>query len=170
MKPNISKESLIRSLELTPHPIEGGYFRRTYESETSFNSEFGQRKLLTSIYYMLTSDNPIGYLHKNQSDIMHYFHMGSPTKYVLVSPQGEMFETIMGNDIESGQQLQLLVPGGYWKASVLCKCDGEGDDEYSLISEAVSPGFEYADNELASTEVIQKALPNLIQDLKKYIR
>ena len=52
----MTKEDLILSLKLETHPLEGDYFRRTYESETSFESEIGSRKLLTSIYYMLTSD------------------------------------------------------------------------------------------------------------------
>ena len=77
------KQSLIQSLNLTPH-IEGGYFTRTYQSPI----ENDTRPLMTSIFYMLTSDRPIGHFHKNKSDIMHYFHLGSPMTYLTISPEG----------------------------------------------------------------------------------
>jgi len=36
---------------------------------------------MTSIFYMLTNENPISYFILNRSDIMHYFHIGSPLTY-----------------------------------------------------------------------------------------
>ncbi|MCI5150346.1 MAG: cupin domain-containing protein, partial [Candidatus Electrothrix sp. MAN1_4] len=58
MTPN----DIITLLGLEPHPTEGGSFRRTYESDLSCNTENGSRMLLTSIYYMLTQDDPGGFL------------------------------------------------------------------------------------------------------------
>lgn len=147
---HIPKSELIAMLNLLPHPKEGGYFRRTYESNKSVNTSGGQRMLLTSIYYMLTDDSPIGYLHRNQSDIIHYYHLGSPCRYWLVSPDGELEEYVLGPNLDQGEQLQLVVKGGYWKGSALVK------GEYSLLSEAVAPGFDFADNELAKKHHINK--------------
>ncbi len=93
---------------------------------------------------MLTDDNSIGYLHRNKSDITHYFHGGSPLAYLIVHPDGRLDRKMLGADLERGQQLQLLVPGGCWKASEL------ESGEFGLISEAVAPGFDYADMELAT--------------------
>ena len=137
-----TKKSLIKSLRLEPH-VEGGYFRRTYES--SPKSAEG-RALMSSIYYMLTDDSPIGYFHQNRSDILHYFHGGGPIEYYLLDDQGKLTLKTLGPDQESGQQYQLLVKAGYWKASKLAYGD------YGLISEAVIPGFEYSDMSLATTE------------------
>jgi len=62
----MTKEDVIEKLGLALHPSEGGYFRRTYASDLNFKEGNYDRKLLTLIYYMLTSDSPIGYLHKNK--------------------------------------------------------------------------------------------------------
>jgi predicted cupin superfamily sugar epimerase len=57
------------------------------------------------------------------------------------------------------------VPGGWWKASRL-----KGKANYGLISEAVSPGFEYADNEIATEEQIQELFPEIKPQLDAYIK
>lgn len=149
---------------LEPHPLEGGYFRRTYQSESEIIQSHVSRRLMSSIYYMLTGDNPIGYMHRNKSDILHFYHSGSPIKYIIVSNDGVLYEQILGPDVLKGQLPQLLVKGGDWKAAELT------GGEYGLLSEAVSPGFEYADNEIARPEWL-KSLPVEIQTgIKKYIK
>ncbi len=144
--------------------MEGGYFRRSYCSDRSIDSEPDagvsdekhSRPLLSSIYYMLTDDSPIGYFHRNQSDIIHYWHAGSSLHYTLISPQGEVSQHILGPSILDGnEQLQLTVAGGYWKASRLIQ------GEYGLLSEAVAPGFDYADMTLANMQQMQRDFPQL---------
>ena len=157
-------EQLISLLELEPHPREGGYFRRTYESSISAPVFGGQRKLMTSIYYLLCRKSPIGYLHRNRVDIVHYFHLGAPCQYVLISPEGKVSTVILGPDLPAGQQLQLTVPGGYWKGSRLLH------GEYSLISEAVSPGFDYADNHLATAKDLQHLSPEAFQGILPWLK
>jgi predicted cupin superfamily sugar epimerase len=159
----MTKGEVISILGLERHPLEGGYFRRTYESEASFGAGDGNRKLLSSIYYLLSSDSPIGFMHRNKSDIVHYYHLGEPASYMLISPGGEIFEKVLGPDISNGQHLQLVVPGGYWKASELKSGD------YSLISEAVSPGFVYSDNQLATRELLDCECPEFSRKLDRYI-
>ncbi|WP_417916556.1 cupin domain-containing protein [Candidatus Electronema sp. JC] len=155
---------LIRLLQLEPHPTEGGYFRRTYESALHLACKYGERKLLTSIYYLLTQESPGGFLHRNRSDILHYHQCGAAVKYLLISPEGSLSERILGPDITHGESLQLLVPGGWWKASRLC------GGEYSLISEAVAPGFDYADNEIATDEIVQQHFPAFYDLLAPYLK
>ncbi len=160
----MTPDKITTLLGLEPHPTEGGYFRRTYESDLRCNTENGSRMLLTSIYYMLTQDNPGGFLHRNKSDILHYHHLGAAIKYTIVSPDGVLSEKILGPNIAHGESLQLLVPGGWWKASQIC----EGD--YALISEAVSPGFEYADNEIATEKLVQQLFPDIKPQLSEFIK
>lgn len=152
------KQKLIKTLGLTEH-IEGGYFARTYQSPLQVSS----RHLMTSIFYMLTSDRPIGHFHKNKSDIMHYFHLGSPMTYLTISPEGQLEKFTLGPDVSQGHSLQLLVKGGYWKASVLEK------GEFGLLSEAVSPGFDYTDMTIAKAEVLRESFPHLWDQVKFYI-
>jgi len=173
----MNKQQIINKLNLEPH-IEGGYFSRTYQStlqvtnNASMYSVSGphsgnkNRSLLSSIYYMLTDDSPIGYLHKNISDIIHYYHIGSPLKYTLLFPDGRLEEKYLGNDLAMGQQLQLVVRGGCWKATELMA----GEYEYGLISEAVSPGFDYSDMQLANEESIKNLSKDNFNKVEKYIK
>lgn len=160
----MNKQDIIKTLGLEPHPSEGGYFKRTYSSETETTCAAGTRKTLSSIYYLLTDDSPIGYLHKNKSDIVHYFHSGSAIRYFIIHPDGKLETQVLGNDLSKGQTPQLTVKGGCWKASELT------EGEYGLLSEAVSPGFEYEDMELATTDTIHRQLPKVFDSIKQYIQ
>lgn len=158
-------ETLIRSLELEPHD-EGGYFRQIYQSgwqTPTPEREGASRWGVNTIYYLLTQQNPIGHLHRNASDIIHFFHAGSPLTYLTVSPEGQLNRIVMGANPEQGQVFQMTVPGGYWKTSLLTR------GEYGLISEAVAPGFDYRDRELASVETITMQFPHLLSELTPYI-
>lgn len=146
-----SVEQIIISLGLEPH-IEGGYFKRTYVAPLQIDTDVGTRQLLSSIYYLLTSQARIGHWHKNRSDIMHYFHAGSPLSYYLINPEGELTHHTLSNDLNQGLP-QLLVPGGYWKATVL------EEGEYGLLSEAVTPSFDFQDMQLAGADVLMSLYP-----------
>ena len=159
------KESIIRKLKLEPH-IEGGYFRRTFESSVHTLSN---QAAMSSIYYLLTNETPIGYLHKNKSDIIHFFHSGSPIKYYIVSTDGKLTTKILGSNLEQGHQLQLMVKGGDWKASQLI-LEGESFMDFGLISEVVFPGFEYKDMQLATIDILTKGHPSLVKQLEHLIK
>ncbi len=144
---------LIEAFNLEPHPLEGGYFRRTYCSDESVRLEIGERALASAIYYALTLDQPLGYLHRNRSDILHCHHSGAAVRYLLVDESQGLREYILGSDVDQGQTPQLLVKGGTWKASELLAEPSLG---YALITEVVIPAFEYKDNELATIELVQQ--------------
>lgn len=155
----MDKRSLIEKLQLTPHP-EGGYYRRTYESS---HTHLG-RRLMSSIFYLLTDDQPIGHLHRNRSDIVHYWQAGGPLRYTLLSPEGKLLKITLGPKLDERQQLQLTVPGGFWKASqLLC-----GD--FGLISEAVSPGFDFDDHDMAHAEGMRNRYPEHWAVLEKFCK
>ena len=157
-------QSLIALLQLEPH-IEGGYFRRSYQSAiSSVGTAVQSRSLMSSIYYLLTEDSPTGHWHCNQSDIIHYWQHGSEISYYTISPEGDWQHTLLGPDLRAGQQLQLVVPGGYWKASHLTR------GKYGLISEAVCPGFDYQDMVLAEPETMKKHFPQHWSKIQDYIK
>ncbi|WP_238549460.1 cupin domain-containing protein [Congregibacter litoralis] len=152
----IDAQTLIESLDLKGH-VEGGFYRRTYEAtnQPRVDSDGAERFSMTSIYYLLTAEGPIGHFHQNRSDIVHYFHLGDPIEYVLIHPDGEMETRVMGADPRKGQLLQMTVPGGVWKASRLTGVE----QGYGLISEAVSPGFDYGDMTLGVTAELLATYP-----------
>ena len=161
----MNQQDLIQQLGLTEH-VEGGYFRETYRAKEvySTNRVGTERAALTSIYYLLTSDRPIDHFHRNQSDIMHYFQLGSSITYLLIDPEGNFSRVKLGTDFAAGETAQLLVPGNYWKAAVL-----ESGD-FGLIGEAVSPGFDYRDMQIATPELFQTEFPELWEQCRDYIQ
>ena len=162
---SLTAAELVEHLGLDGH-IEGGFFRRTYASDyTLLTADDRERLSLSSIFYLLAAESPIGHFHLNQSDIVHYFHLGDPITYYLLHPTGKLETTVMGSDVRNGQVLQLTVPGGVWKASEI---PANGSHGFGLISEAVTPGFEYDDMTLGYREQMLVSFPQhegLIQRL-----
>jgi predicted cupin superfamily sugar epimerase len=159
----LSKNELIEHLCLEPHPKESGYFKRNYSSDEKFVTDSKNRNIMTCIYYMLSDDKPNGAMHKNLSDIVHFYHGGGAIKYWVISPEGVSSEYILGNDLANGEQLQLVVKGGYWKASQLIRGD------FVLLGEAVAPGFDYADHILATEEDIISLCPHLLKKFQSHM-
>ena len=62
----------------------------------------------------------------------------------------------MGNNLLAGQQLQMTVPGGVWKASQI---PADGEHGFGLVSEAVSPGFDYTDMTLGYCDELLELFP-----------
>jgi predicted cupin superfamily sugar epimerase len=100
----------------------------------------------------------------NQSDILHFFQAGSPITYFTISPEGILDTFVLGTDVVKGQLPQLLVKGGYWKASVLL------EGEFGLLSEAVSPGFDYGDMTIAEPDVMKALYPGLWEQIQGYVK
>lgn len=152
-----SAAELIRSLGLEGH-VEGGFYRRTYEADRlpRLDTDNGERFSMTSIFYLLSREGPVGHFHMNRSDIVHYFHLGDPIDYFLIYPDGSLETITMGPDPRLGHQLQMTVTGGVWKASRLREGGTLG---YGLISEAVSPGFDFEDMTLGETSKLLNLFP-----------
>lgn len=159
------RATVIEQLGLQAH-VEGGYFKRTFQADhrAKIDQGDGPRFTITSIFYLLTQDSPVGHFHLNKSDIVHYYHLGSPISYYMIHPDGRLETAVLGPDILAGQQLQLTVLGGVWKASHL----SEGD--YGLLSEAVAPGFEYADMQLGKPGNLLEAFPQHAEIIRAYTR
>jgi len=158
----------IERLGLEPN-LEGGFYRQTFRSEHAadvpVDDGTAPRPYLTTIYYLLTPASPVGHLHLNRSDITHFHHDGGPARYLLVSPDGELREIVLGPDLASGHVVSFTAPGGWWKASHL---DGP-EATACLISEAVAPGFDYDDHAMATVDGIAAQHPHLLDRLRPYI-
>jgi predicted cupin superfamily sugar epimerase len=159
------KASIIASLGLEAH-VEGGYFARTFQPDhrPQVTTPLGPRYTMTSIHYLLTDDSPIGHWHRNESDIVHFYHFGGPVHYYMLHPDGRLETAVLGSDLAAGHRLQLTVKGGVWKASHL------PEGQYGLISEAVAPGFDYADMALGTREGLLQDFPQHADVVRAYTR
>ena len=168
----MNKDTVIKELGLEPH-VEGGYFVLTYSSSQKINihkddGTHPERPLMTSIYYMLTKDNPIGHFNRNTSDIVHYFHMGLSLRYYLLTPEGEISSVVLGPNVMTGERPQIMVKGGIWKATELVPSKGS-DYDFGMLGESVAPGFDYADWSIATKEQIKDLLPDTWKTYKRFI-
>lgn len=141
-------QQLIKKFNLLPHP-EGGWYAETYRSETSIND----RSLLTSIYFLLTSDN-VSRFHRIKSDELWYFHQGSAVTVHTLDENGHTAHQL-GNNIEHGEQPYLLV-----KANTIFGSSLDAPESYALVSCAVAPGFDFRDFELFTNEELLSEYPN----------
>lgn len=153
----LTAQQVVDALQLEGH-MEGGFYRRTFQADhrPMLDTDHGPRYIMTSIYYMLTAQSPIGHLHRNRSDIMHYFHGGDPITYYVLNEEGQLQTYRLGPDLAAGQTFQLLVKGGLWKASRIAT---DGRYGYGLISEAVAPGFDYQDMVLGERDILSQRFP-----------
>ncbi|MEH7274246.1 cupin domain-containing protein [Neobacillus vireti] len=144
---NMDPQYFVSKLGLEPHP-EGGYYKSTFASEERTSDQEltvnfeGKRKLYTSIYFLLTS-NDVSHFHRLKSDELWYYHAGSPLTVHIIDENGEYKEIKLGLDLDQGEVPQALVPrNSIFGSSVM------GDDTFSLVGCMVSPGFEFQDFEL----------------------
>ena len=169
------EEELIASLNLIPHP-EGGYFKETFRSGATPMQSQGAtdptgkcmdtdrdgsaRNILTSIYWMLNRETPFGWWCKNASDHVHYFHEGVGLIYHVIDPDGQYSKHILGNDCANGEEPQLIVRGGCWKAVELTD-----KESFALIGEAVAPGFDFKDFQWGEVEFFKNKYGSVYEKL-----
>jgi hypothetical protein len=145
-------EEMIKSLDLKPLDIEGGFFRETYRSKDTIPKAVlpafyhTDRCFGTAIYYLLTPDN-FSALHKVNSDEIFHFYLGDPVQMLLLYPDGKGREVTLGQDIQNGQLVQLVVLRGVWQGASL-----QPGGRFALLGTTVSPGFEYQDFMLGTCE------------------
>ncbi len=157
-----SLADIIEHLGLERH-VEGGWFRETYRSSGTVecpDRTGSTRSMLTTIHYLLDESAPIGLIHRNRSDIIHFHEGGGILEYLTLAPDGELTEHLVG----PGYDRQLIVPGGYWKATRLL----EGD--WGMVGEAVSPGFDFQDMEIDDGSWVKANFPQHYEALKPYFK
>jgi len=136
---NVTAGEIKTLLNLKPHPIEGGSFRRTYASEGTVELARGPRHLGTAIYYLL-EPGTFSEMHLLDADEILHFYLGDPVEMLQLYPDGRSAVFILGPDLAAGQHVQLVVPAGVWQGTRLL-CDGN----VALLGCTVTPGFDFAD-------------------------
>jgi predicted cupin superfamily sugar epimerase len=155
----ITAEKLIKQLGLKPHP-EGGYYRETYRSNEIIGKKVlperyaGNRTYATAIYYLLTRET-FSAIHRLKTDEIYHFYLGDPVELVQLLPDGSGCIVTLGNDIAGGTQVQTVVSRGTWHGARLA----EGG-KYALLGTTVSPGFEFADNEIGDRNDLIRSYPS----------
>ncbi len=127
---------LIDQLHLSVLPRESGYLGLIGQSAQTMQVEGHALAVQSQVYYMLTSDRSINYLHWLAPDDTHILIEGGPVDYFIFHPDGKVEKFVLGRNIAAGQRPVVAVPGGCWKALRL----HEGAN-YALMANALSPEF-----------------------------
>lgn len=135
----MTAEEIKTLLKLQPHPIEGGWYRRTYTAGGAVDLPPGARAQGTAIYYLLEEDT-FSEMHVLASDEIFHFYLGDPVEMLLLYPSGHSVVLTLGSDLAAGERPQILVPAGVWQGERLI----EGG-KVALLGCTVTPGFDFAD-------------------------
>jgi len=129
-------QELIRVLKLDVLPRESGYLGLIGESAQKAEVDGRSLRVQSQVYYMLTHDRPINYLHWLAPDDTHILIEGGPVDYFIFHPDGQAEKLTLGTDVTAGQRPLIAVPGNCWKALRL-----HPGARYALMANALSPEF-----------------------------
>jgi len=169
-RPTISQ--IIKKLNLSPLPEEGGLFRQTYISNIIVSKEnlpqcyTGNRSIATHIFYLLTNeDDSFSAIHRLKGDEVYHFYLGDPVELLLLYPNGESEIIYLGLDIMNDENVQKVVSHNIWQGSRLVK-----GGEYALMGTSMSPGFNPSDFELGDRNELTKKYSNRRKIIKELTR
>ncbi|WP_078832507.1 cupin domain-containing protein [Sediminibacterium ginsengisoli] len=154
----ITAQQLVETYSLLPHP-EGGYYRETYRSEGTIPAEAlpgfnGSRHYATAIFFLLEQGN-FSAFHRIRSDECWHFYAGQTMYVHVLHPSGQLETVLLGNDMQSGTRFQYTVPAGCWFAS-----ETAPGSSFAFVGCTVSPGFDFADFELAHAAELAGIYPD----------
>jgi predicted cupin superfamily sugar epimerase len=162
----LSPADVIRTLQLQPHPIEGGYFRETYRSSEAIPPELlgypGSRSVSTAIYYMLTAES-VSEMHLLPGDEVFHFYLGDSLRMLQLYPEGRIERLTLGPNLLQGEQPQLVVPGGVWQGSYRL----DGPHGFTLLGATMAPGFDYSDYQRGTRAVLSLRWPAAAADIAR---
>jgi hypothetical protein len=164
MTTSITPDQIKALLKLAPHPVEGGFYRRTYTSAGEVTLPRGPRAMGTAIYYLL-EPGTFSEMHQLDSDEIFHFYLGDPVEMLQLHPDGRSALFTLGPDLPAGQHVQLVVPAGVWQGTRLI-----GDGKVALLGCTVTPGFDFADYRNASYEELASKWPAEADLIRKLTR
>jgi uncharacterized protein len=160
----VTSDEIKKLLNLEPHPVEGGYFRRTFTSAENLDLPRGSRPQGTAIYYLLEA-GAFSEMHVLDSDEMFHFYLGDPLEMLQLYPDGGSAVFTLGHGLEAGQRVQMLVPAGVWQGMRLI-----GKGQMALVGCSVVPGFDFADYHNASFAELSAKWPEQKERIRALTR
>jgi uncharacterized protein len=167
----MTAEDVKKLLGLQPHPREGGFYVRTYESAESIGASAfedsryaGARRTGTAIYYLL-EQGTFSEMHRLKSDEVFHFYAGDAVEMLQLREGGSGATVVIGNDLLRGQRPQVVVARGVWQGTRLL----EGG-RWALLGCTVSPGFEFEDYESGPRESLCVQWPEFMEQITALTR
>ena len=124
----------------------------------------GDRNCSTAIYFLLEQGN-FSAFHRIKSDECWHFYAGQTLLIYVIDQEGKLEIIKLGNDILKGEVFQAVVPANSWFAS-----EPASTSSYCFVGCTVSPGFDFADFELATKEELSKLYPTETEIINRLCR
>jgi predicted cupin superfamily sugar epimerase len=157
---DLTAQQVKELLGLQPHPREGGWYVRTWESAEfvdawAFGDERydGARRTSTAIYYLL-EPGTFSEMHVLKGDEIFHHYAGGAVEMLQCFADGTSKRVVIGKDLAAGERPQVVVPRGVWQGSRLLKQEG-----WALLGCVVAPGFEFEDYESAGRDELVARWP-----------
>jgi uncharacterized protein len=165
----MTPQHLITHFQLQPHP-EGGWYAQSYRSTESIPAAAlperftGDRLFSTAIYFLLEQGN-FSAFHRIKSDECWHFYSGDPLEIFILHADGSLQVVTLGSSIDKGHQFQFVVPANCWFAS-----RPAAGSRYCFVGCTVSPGFDFADFEMANATKLSEEYPGHIAIIESLCR
>lgn len=152
---------VVRLLQLEPLELEGGFFRRTAESEQALP---GGRRTWSVIYFLFTPE-AFSALHRLAADEIWCFHSGDPLESLRLKPGGGSEWVKLGLNLTAGERPQDIVRVHTWQGTRLVS-----GGRWALVSCLVVPGFVWEDFELGHREALTAMYPKQTAGIRRLTR
>jgi uncharacterized protein len=165
MTAKLSADEILTLLKLEPNAT-CGFVRLTFVSNQSvatgaLTSPFTEaRPLGTALYFMVTPSAPVR-LHRIRNDQLYHYYLGDPLEVYMLRSDGSTERVIVGPDLRSGQQVQLLISGNTFHTARLV-----GDGKWFLGASTEWPGVVPVDVELGNVDLLARKYPAVAADLR----
>ena len=150
----MNAETIIRRLDLKPHP-EGGFYREVYRSGqlTSFPGFTNYRNICTSILFLLPGDD-FSTFHRIRQDEIWHFYAGSALKLHVFEHGSSPYRCLkLGKSLANQETPLTVVPAGSAQAA-------ETTGKWTLAGCTVAPGFDFSDFTIADRGELLADFPN----------
>lgn len=154
----LTVQQLVQLYNMQPHP-EGGYYKETYRSaekisQAALPQRFVEERFFSTAIYFLLEQGNFSAFHKIKSDECWHFYAGEMLEVFVIHHNGELEIVKLGADISKRETFQYVVPAECWFASRPAK-----ESSFCFVGCTVSPGFDFADFELAKANELIKIYP-----------
>jgi hypothetical protein len=165
MTSTLTADEILNLLKLEPNAT-CGFVRLSFVSEQSIAEgvlppPFAEaRPVGSALYFMVTPGAPVR-LHRIRNDQLYHYYLGDPLEVFMLRPDGSVQRAIVGPDLRTGQQVQLLIPGNTFHTARLV-----GQGKWFLGASTEWPGVVPADVEIGNVDLLAAKYPAIATDLQ----
>jgi predicted cupin superfamily sugar epimerase len=168
----MTAQEVIDLLKLEPLPLEGGFFRQTYQSPERIPPEalparYHQAMAFGTAIYAVFTPNDFSAMHRLDTDEIFHFYYGDPLETLLLHPDGSGEVFLLGHDLLAGQRPQKVVARNVWQGTRLAP---RGQVGFALIGTTMAPGFEWAGFELGESDALAEQYPAFAEMIMARVR